>query len=149
VKTFLSGVREVIANNKTAKTENLIRILNPKIRGWGNYFHHVCSKKTFSKVDHEIYKSLWQWALRRHPNKGKKWIYNKYFIDPKTWNGTLSARVGGDNQLVEIKKMSKTSIVRHIKIKGDANPYLPEFSDYFEKRAKRRRPFFIGLQPVF
>jgi len=146
---FLTGIREVIKKNCTAKTENLIRVLNPKIRGWGNYFQHVCSKKTFNKVDHEIYKALWQWASRRHPNKGKKWIYEKYFIDPETWSGSLSTRSGPDQKLVEIMKMAKIPIARHVKIKGDANPYLPEFSDYFEKRAKKRRPFFIGLQPVF
>jgi len=45
VRDFLDDIRETIKSNATAKTENLIRILNPKIRGWANYYAHVCSKK--------------------------------------------------------------------------------------------------------
>jgi len=25
-------------------------------------------------VDYEVYKTLWQWAKRRHPKKGMHWI---------------------------------------------------------------------------
>jgi len=79
VKRFLADIRETIKHNKTAKTENLIRMLNPKIRGWSNYYSHVCSKRTFGYVDHCIFKSIWRWAVRRHPNKSKQWIKDKYF----------------------------------------------------------------------
>ena len=149
IKNFLSKVREVIKSNYTSKTENLIRTLNPKIRGWGNYYHHVCSKQSFKKIDHEIYKSLWRWAMRRHPNKGKKWIYNKYFVDSETWNGCLSIRLGPKRTLIELLKMQRISIVRHVKIKGDANPFLPEFKDYFDKRKLERIPFALSDLPLF
>ena len=36
------------------------------------------AKKSFSTIDHRIWKMLWRWAKRRHPNKGKQWIVNKY-----------------------------------------------------------------------
>ncbi len=32
--------------NATIKTENIIYLLNPKIRGWANYYAHVCAKQT-------------------------------------------------------------------------------------------------------
>ena len=48
VKSFLANIREVIKSNPTAKTENLIHLLNPKIRGWANYFRFSCAKKTVS-----------------------------------------------------------------------------------------------------
>jgi len=70
IKRLLAGIREKIKLNKTAKTEDLIYLLNPKIRGWANYYRHVCSKRTFGYVDHNIFKAIWRWAVRRHPNKG-------------------------------------------------------------------------------
>src|SRR5258708_9021899 len=79
VHTFLEGVRKVVRENKQATAGNLIAQLNPKIRGWANYHRHVGSLETFSKVDHAIFCTLWQWAKRRHPKKAIKWIKKKYF----------------------------------------------------------------------
>jgi hypothetical protein len=52
VKLFLANIRATIKSNPTAKPENLIHLLNPKIRGWANYFRFNCAKRTFSYVDH-------------------------------------------------------------------------------------------------
>jgi len=34
-----------------AAANKLIRQLNLKLRGWGNYYRHVVAKKAFSRVD--------------------------------------------------------------------------------------------------
>jgi len=47
----------------TAKTESLIRQLNPIIRGWTNYFRHVVSKKIFSYADSLILQILMKWIV--------------------------------------------------------------------------------------
>jgi RNA-directed DNA polymerase len=44
VKTFLNGVRETIRAALGSTAADLIRELNPKIRGWANYHRHVVSK---------------------------------------------------------------------------------------------------------
>ncbi|MBA3706610.1 MAG: group II intron reverse transcriptase/maturase, partial [Bacteroidetes bacterium] len=59
ISTFLRSIRDVIKSNPTAKTESLIRLLNPKIRGWTNYHRHFCAKKTFSFIDQRIFEALW------------------------------------------------------------------------------------------
>jgi len=50
------------------------------------------TKKVFTYVDHTVFQMLWRWACRRHPNKGKRWIANKYFMPPRhprwTFNST-------------------------------------------------------------
>src|SRR5258708_19615643 len=69
VKSLREGIRKT---NKTAlgmSAADLIHKLNPKIRGWANYHRHVVSTRTFARVDHHIFSSLWRWARRRHPNK--------------------------------------------------------------------------------
>ena len=45
IKNFLDKVREIIRSNYAAKTVNLIRLLNPVIRGWVEY-HKMINAKT-------------------------------------------------------------------------------------------------------
>jgi RNA-directed DNA polymerase len=137
VKAFLDNVRSIIKDNPTAKTENLIHLLNPKLKGWANYYRHGVSSKTFSKVDHEIFMALRKWAKRRHPNKSKDWVDNKYFCTVEYDNWVFNAGmklVNGRDKLVSLFKLHSTQIVRHVKIRADANPYNPADAEYFRKR---------------
>jgi RNA-directed DNA polymerase len=49
VKFFLGEIRKFIKSNATVATEVLITQLNPKIRGWANYFCHVAYHPTIYK----------------------------------------------------------------------------------------------------
>jgi len=133
IKDFLAEIRATVKSNKSAKTENLINLLNPKIRGWANYYSKVVSKKVFSCVDEEIYKCLVTWAKRRHPNKGSLWV-RKYFRSQDTQNWIFSAKIG--NKYLNLFKASQVKIRRHIKIKKDATPFDPKFTGYFNWRKK-------------
>ncbi|OHC40118.1 MAG: hypothetical protein A3J25_19285 [Pseudomonadales bacterium RIFCSPLOWO2_02_FULL_63_210] len=79
VKALLDKVREIVKSNKSATQANLILQLNPIIRGWAMYHRHVVSKSLFSSIDAQIWRLLWTWALRRHPNKGAGWVRQRYF----------------------------------------------------------------------
>jgi len=139
MKAFLSKVRELIKSNKTAKQENLIRLLNPVIRGWVNYHKHQVSSNAFSKADARIFRALWFWSKRRHNKKGAKWVKKKYFtqVGTRQWTfATQSRNKGGDmssNQKALVYA-SDTKIKRHVKIRSDANPYDRNHEEYFEKR---------------
>jgi RNA-directed DNA polymerase len=137
VQSFLKSIRKVVKKNKQATAGNLIAQLNPKIRGWANFHRHVASKETFSKVDHAIFCTVWQWAKRRHPNKPIKWIRKKYFqsIGGQNWifHGEILGQ-GGTVQPIRLFKEKSVRIERHIKIQNEANPYDPEWETYFEKR---------------
>jgi RNA-directed DNA polymerase len=142
VKRLLADVREIIKRNKTAKTENLIKLLNPKIRGWANYYRHVCSKKTFTYVDHNIFKAIWRWAVKRHPNKGAVWVKRKYFRQEKLRNWVFSARTKdkqGNTVNVDLVEANKVSIKRHTKIRADAIPYDVAYHDYLDKLIAKRK----------
>lgn len=137
VKAHLDKIREVINGNKTAKQENLIRLLNPVLRGWANYHSHVVAKKTFGKVDTYVWSMLWQWAVRRHPNKGDRWVKEKYFKTRGTRSWVFAAtekQEDGKSREIILLKESDTPIQRHIKIKADANPHDPQWERYFESR---------------
>lgn len=137
VKNFLDKVRDVLNMNKTAKQENVIRLLNPIIRGWANYHRHVVAKETFSWVDHQIWLKLWQWCKRRHPNKGRRWIKNRYFhrFGPRDWVFAVKVnKANGGTIFVKLYSAGCTPILRHVKIKSEAHPYDMAWEPYFEKR---------------
>ena len=145
IKSFLQNIRMVIKARATVKTEDLIRVLNPKIRGWTNFYKHVVSKAIFSQVDHEIFKAIWKWARRRHPNKSWKWVYKKYFCRIKHENWVFNAGLQasqGRYHLLRLFSASSVPIKRHIKIRSAATPYDPEYKEYFEKRRA-----LVKLQP--
>jgi RNA-directed DNA polymerase len=137
VSHFLENIRGIIKSNPTAKTENLIQLLNPKIRGWAYYFRNCCAKKTFGYIDHHIFKALWQWVHRRHPRKGTEWRRRKYFRSDKLRNWIFSAKTSSGNRkaaFLDLFEASSVPIKRHIKIRSDANPFDPQFKEYFEQR---------------
>lgn len=145
VKSFLKNVRCIIKSNPTAKTESLIYLLNPQIRGWANYFRYVCAKKSFYYVDSRIFYLLWQWIKRRHPTKSGRWRKKRYFRSLGNQNWIFSAKiqtVKGKERHLDLVRASSIPIKRHIKIKAQATPFDPCFTDYFKWREsnKTRNP---------
>lgn len=136
VKKFLDGIRYTIDSNKSCRQETLIRLLNPKITGWANYYRCGASSKTFQRVDDQIFRKLWQWAKRRHPKKGKRWIANKYFHFYKTrrWRFLVKSEKNGRKDIFPLKLAFETKILRHKKIKSEANLFDAEWKEYFEER---------------
>jgi RNA-directed DNA polymerase len=132
-----SKISEIISANKTAKQENLIQQLNPVIRGWANYHRHAVAKRSFSSLDYQIWIMLWQWAKRRHPNKGARWIKKKYFMTAGNRNWVFGCK-DQEGKVVTLANASDTAIVRHVKIKGGANPFDPAWNTYFEDRIGRQ-----------
>lgn len=137
IKTFLANIRKTIQKYKTLDQVTLIKILNPKIRGWANYHRHIVSKEIFSKMDSEIWRALWKWSKRRHPNKSANWIMNKYFHRQKRRNYCFSGEEkspNGKKVSYTLTLMSDVPIRRHVKIKNATNPFDPEDVPYFERR---------------
>ncbi|ECE7752120.1 group II intron reverse transcriptase/maturase [Salmonella enterica subsp. enterica serovar Ngili] len=157
VKTLLKKVREIIKRSGFMNQLTLIKKLNPLIQGWGNYHQHVASKATFVHVDHEIWKALWRWAKRRHPQKGNKWIKQRYFHFVGKRNWIFAASTGekqpdGRFSLYTLRTMAAIPITRHRLIKLEANPFDPQWESYFEERLNlkmqqslRGRKKLVGL----
>ena len=132
IQSIKAKIKQTISANKMAKTAHLIWQLNPIIRGWANYHRHVVAKDIFTSIHSYTIRRLWQWARRRHPNKNKKWVKNKYFQSIKGDNWVFFGVQ--DGQKCTLYDMGSTKIIRHTKIKGKANPYDPQWEMYFEKR---------------
>jgi RNA-directed DNA polymerase len=116
-KRFLGAIREVIHAKRNVPQVGLIRLLNPMIRGWGNYFSTVVSKDVFGKMDMHIFQKLWAWAMRRHPNKGRRWVARQYWLFGKRgWTFGIEGKI-------TLHKLGEIPIRRHIKVQGNRSPF--------------------------
>jgi RNA-directed DNA polymerase len=137
VKTLLDRIRQTIKAARGMSAVDLISKLNPVIRGWANYHRHEVSKRTFGRVDHNIFSSLWRWARRRHPKKNLRWLKQKYFERRGNRDWCFFGETCDDDGRpikIWLYHAYSTPIKRHVKVKGEANPYDPAYETYFEKR---------------
>ncbi len=141
-KSSVQGLRDKIRLRiKSAlalSQETLLGQLNPLIRGWANYYRHGAAKRTFDKLDGFVFRQLWRWTKKRHPDKSATWKQRKYFSATK---GIFSVRLTkdkGKNQVRTLYRAASTRIQRHIKIRRAANPYDPDYTRYFDIRLNRR-----------
>jgi RNA-directed DNA polymerase len=142
MNALLAEVRALIKSRATVKQEVLIRQLNPKIRGWANYYRHVVSQRIFDRVDYQVSQALWTWIRRRHPHKTVAWKQKRYFRRQGNRNWVFSARIRnpqGEAAPLDLFRASSIPITRHVKIRADATPYDPAFADYFASRKRSRR----------
>ncbi|GBC59383.1 group II intron reverse transcriptase/maturase [Desulfonema ishimotonii] len=133
VASVKGKIKAIITAGKSTRTARLIDLLNPVIRGWGNYFRHSAAKHTFYRIDHAIWEMTWQWARRRHPNKSLYWIKEKYFRHERNRNWVFKEK----NGMVALHKMGDIPVTRFIKIRQEANPYDPDWAEYFKDRARK------------
>jgi RNA-directed DNA polymerase len=123
IKALVAKLSEIILRRgKAWKQEALIEKLNQTIRGWANYHQSLCASEAFSHIDYILFEFLWQWAKRRHPQKGKWWISTRYWHNKGNRNWVFST---DDKELLRVDHIP---IVRHTRVRMDANPYLePEY----------------------
>jgi group II intron reverse transcriptase/maturase len=58
VKRFKNSIRKITRRNRGVSFEQIISELNPKLRGWFNYFKHTMSKGLFRELDAWIRRKL-------------------------------------------------------------------------------------------
>lgn len=136
-KAIVSKVREIIKQNPSMKQEDLIRKLNPVIRGWVNFQKYNVSSQAFERFDFDVWRCLWRWCKRRHPKKGHKWIAKKYFRRVGTRYWTFSVNMADSFEL-HLIYATDTKIVRWLKTKSEATPFDERFTEYFEDRDTKR-----------
>ena len=142
IKTFLDKVRSAIRRHKQAQQVNLIRLLNPIIRGWVQYYRHVVSANVYKKIDQTIWQALWRWAKRRHNNKGARWVLKRYFhpIGNLQLHFAAGRRIGTSFLGTRLFHATQVAIVRHVKIKSEATAFDPRWESYLAKRKRKHPP---------
>lgn len=137
VRTFLGKIRETIRGSGSWTAGELIHRLNQQVKGWTMYHRYAASKRTFNRVDMEIFHKIRRWCRRRHPTKSWKWIKKKYFRQEghRHWifHGMLPNR-DGKGIPISLMEASRVPVRRYVKIRSEANPYDPVWEPYLEER---------------
>jgi RNA-directed DNA polymerase len=129
-------IRDIVQRNKSADQRDLIRLLNPVIRGWVNYHRHAVAAVAFSKLDYLVWKLLWQWAKRKHRGKSRSWIKQRYWRvrGSRQWTFATDVVIDGKPRTISLVYATDTPIRRHIKVKAKVNPYSPQWESYLLDR---------------
>lgn len=150
---FLRGLRAFLENHRGVSTWKIIQELNRRIQGWVNFYRCLVSTRAFRALDSQLFRSLWRWACRRHPDKRSRWLKSKYFRSiGARW--VFSAKVPSiDRQrllfpeqaaYLALLSAGSSPIRRHVKIRADANPFDPRYDGYLKRRARRPRSIVAG-----
>jgi len=135
VEAMRKKISELIHSAMGLSPEALLRQLNPRLRGWANYYRNGASKQTFSKLDYHVYKRIRRWIHWRHPHKSTAWKRWRYFSAGAGGAFSVRARTKeGESRVLSLYRIVSTKIERHIKVRGAANPYDPQYTKYFEMR---------------
>ena len=137
--TLLDKMRQIIRRNGGYSQADLIRQLNPVLRGWAFYHRCIAATRTYKKVEWALWHSLLRWGKHRHNNKSSRWVMQKYWhqINGRNEFAADTGQRTPDGKVVwrKLYKTTDTSIRRHPKIRGEANPFDPSWGAYFEDRA--------------
>jgi RNA-directed DNA polymerase len=112
---------------------SVMRTLTPIIRGWAAYYRIGVSSVVFSALDDYMWKLLYKWIKRTHPNKSRWWRMDRYF---DRFNRSRNNRwVFGDKDTgAYLPKFAWTKIVRHVMVTGTASPDDPDLARYWADR---------------
>jgi RNA-directed DNA polymerase len=141
-KQLLDEIKRILKSNRAVSQIRLISLLNPVIRGWGNYYSKVVSQDVFGRLDSLIFQQLQAWAIFRHPNKGHKWIVRKYWSFNDKWDF-------GVRDHIKLVRLPEIPIRRHVCLKVEKSPYdgdwvywsqrLEQYTDMPKSKAIRIR----------
>jgi RNA-directed DNA polymerase len=148
VRTFKERLKHEWMALRGHGIAEVLKRLNPILRGWANYYRIGVSKHTFDSLDHWMFNRGVRYAKFAHPTKAWRWHRSKYWGE---FNPNRKDRwVFGDKSSgTYLLKLSWTPIERHVLVKGAASPDDPTLRGYWTRRERRKigtlPPRLIGL----
>jgi RNA-directed DNA polymerase len=139
IKAIKLKIKETVQRGYGWSGAELIAKLNPIIKGWANYYRRVVSKATYAALDNYIYQKTFYWTMRKFNGHKRVKAMDRYFRNrslSRRWIFSDVVKTKDGKKNVCICKMMDIKIQRHVKVRSIANPYLPEYKEYFEDREK-------------
>ena len=78
LSSIVNKVRQLTCRTKHRTLSELLRRLNPVLRGWCNYFRHGVSKRTFGYLDHYAFWRVVGWLKKRHLGLNMHTLVRRY-----------------------------------------------------------------------
>jgi RNA-directed DNA polymerase len=119
--------------NHNCSTASLIRKINPITIGWGNYYRHAVSKRTYQYCDTYIWQRLMIWLDKKHPNRSKDWKTSTHFrqVNGNKW------RFFDRHSGTVLTLMKQIPIKRHAKLLRDTRVYDVDKQEYWINRDEK------------
>ena len=148
VKSFKKQMTIEWKKSLSWETKRVIENLNPKIKGWCNYFKCGASKKTFNSLEDWMYKRQVRFVQRRHPNKYWWWRKKQYWGRIRGRNDNWVFMDKSSKKELFLWKLPWTPIKRHCLVKGRASPDDPSLREYWENRQTRNSKYMFKLRSI-
>jgi len=159
-KKLLAKVKQIVSNNRSVSSYNLIVKLRPVILGWANYFKYSECKQDFSSLTNAIFNKIRAWVFRRDTRNGRKSVKEKYFPAGRTYQ--LDGSKHSDNWVLGGSKKIKggqtvTNYLphlvwvksrKHVKVLGDASPYNKDLGVYWAVRSAKHSPYPLRVRTL-
>lgn len=142
----IARYKKMVKDGLTNQNQNLLGILrdlNPKLRGWGNYFRcSYHSTRVFDQLTQFTWHAMLKWGMRKHPRRGKGWIIENYtrksnwyhrhwcYVPPKDSKDSKET----PTFLMDVGTFKDIKIFH---MKNKVNPYLSADRKYLEERLKK------------
>jgi RNA-directed DNA polymerase len=86
--------------------EHQLRVLNPLLRGWSNYYRHAWgAKKVLHQLDSHVWWTIHRWLLKKHRPVGVRKIHARYSLPQKPGMRSIKWR-DGSMQLFEMSRVT-------------------------------------------
>lgn len=130
VQAHRDKFKATVKSSGSMNQKQLIKKLNPIIRGFCNYYKGVSAKNTFGDIQHFHWHTLQRWAERRHQNKNPHWTNRRYFHvrdGKKAWFGDKEHNLWLYNP-------ARVPIKRHPYLKSGVRVFNLEDAEYWIQR---------------
>jgi RNA-directed DNA polymerase len=134
IQEHLTALGQIIRRSKALPQDEVINQLNPKIRGWANYYRIGVSQAVYARLDHLTWVKLRRWAHRRHPTKSMGWARERYWhrVGTRRAFATTPRRP----EAVYLHTHQEVAITRHVKVTGNRSPYDGDWVYWSTRRGR-------------
>jgi RNA-directed DNA polymerase len=135
IKKAKEKIRDTFRIMRGQPIRNVIQVLNPIIRGYGQYWKHIVSKRTFSKISNYVFWKIHKHLKQLHPKKSWKWIKARYYRSPHHGGNLWVPTCPVTN--IQLLHMPWIKIKRHVMVLYKNSPDDPALKEYWEKRDRK------------
>jgi RNA-directed DNA polymerase len=124
VAAFREKLHQIFRQLHGSNAKWLIKILNPILRGWANYYRNVASSETFAELEYYVFWKLRRWISRTHPTQSFSWRDRRYWSQHPAYPGSQWNFVDQDPNIV-LYCIGYTRFQRHTSFKGKLAQIIP------------------------
>ena len=125
-KRHVEQMETLVRTHRGSNQTALIAALNPRIRGWADYYRTCSAKNTFHRMDHQLHWKLSKWAKWQNHRKSCTWRKQRY------WKRIRNRLDFTDGQ-TSLAIYTDTHIQRHVKVRGNKSPYDGDWPYWIER----------------